>query len=47
MLPEETKEDFIAVALGMIFPVKGATAKLSWVEERIIDTFFDFLQFDD
>ena len=45
--PEETKEGFIAAALGIVFSIENYTAKLSWAEERIIDTFFDSLQFDD
>ena len=47
--PEETKEGFFAAALGIVFSAdeEKVTAKLSWAEERIIDTFFDSLQFDD
>ena len=45
--PEETKEGFLAAALGIVFSVEDYTANLSWAEERIIDTFFDSLQFDD
>lgn len=47
--PEETKNGFLAAALGIVFSAdeEKVTAKLSWAEERIIDTFFDSLQFDD
>jgi carbonic anhydrase len=45
--PDATTGDFIAAALGIVFSVEDYTANLSWAEERIIDTFFDSLQFED
>jgi carbonic anhydrase len=38
---------FIAAAMGIIFSVEEYTANLTWSEQRIVDTFFDSLQWDD
>ena len=46
--PREAGNDgVIAAAMGIMFSVENYTAKLSWAEERIIDTFFDTLRLDD
>ena len=45
--PKETKESFIAAAMGIIFSVEDYTADLSKAEEMVIDTFFDSLKWGD
>lgn len=41
------ENDFSAAVVGILFSVENPTAKLSWAEERIIDTFFESMQLDD
>ena len=45
--PPETKNGFIAAAMGIIFSVEDYTADLSKAEEMVIDTFFDSLKWGD
>lgn len=45
--PTETKEGFIAAALGIMFSVENFNVKTTWAEQRIIDTFFDTLKWED
>ena len=45
--PSETKNGFIAAAMGIIFSVEDYTADLSKAEEMVIDTFFDSLKWGD
>jgi carbonic anhydrase len=44
--PQETKNGFIAAAMGLMFSVDDYTAKLTEGEQMIIDTFFETLQWD-
>ena len=39
----EVENDFKYAAVGMIFSVSDYTAKLSYAEQKIIDTFFETL----
>ena len=45
--PKQVENGFIAAAMGIIFSVDDYTANLTWAEQRIIDTFFDTLNWDD
>lgn len=40
---EENDHGFPDSALGILFSVNDYTAKLNWMEQRIIDDFFDSL----
>jgi carbonic anhydrase len=44
--PRETKNDFIAAAMGLMFSVNDYTADLTPGERMVIDTFFDTLRWD-
>lgn len=41
------KGGFPYAAVGVMFSVNDHTAKLSWAEQRIIDTFFDNLSWEE
>ena len=45
--PKETEGEFIAAAMGIMFSVENYTAELSWLEERVIDDFFNSLDLAD
>jgi carbonic anhydrase len=45
--PQESANSFIAAAVGILFSVEEYTANLSWSEQRLVDTFFESLKWED
>jgi carbonic anhydrase len=46
-LAKETENDIGYAAVGIMFSVNDYTANLTWAEQKIVDTFFDSLKWED